>query len=179
MLRPQVSHTLHEALSLPFILVHGPIGSGKSSSVALALMGDARPIVWHQVQPWHTDDFVKPFVEAIREIRPDFGRRTLAIAENARNDAFVAQRLGASLTEELAHLREPIVLVVDDAHLLIEDSQFAGFIESAARTLPQQAHLIVITRASAQFAIGELIAQRRAKPIDANLLRFSLPSVSN
>ncbi|MGA3035934.1 MAG: AAA family ATPase [Vulcanimicrobiaceae bacterium] len=177
MQRPHVAQALHEALSFPFVLVHGPIGSGKSSSVALALASDARPVVWHQVQPWHADDFVKPLVDAIRERRPDFGRRTLALAENARNDALAAQRLGASLCEDLAHLSEPIVLAIDDAHLLIDDSQFAGFIESAARTLPSQAHLVVMTRASAQFAIGELIAQRRAKSFDANLLRFSATEI--
>lgn len=170
---------LQAALKSPVVVVRGPLGSGKSSTVALALADDVRPVAWHQVQPWHAGAFVRPLVETIRELRPDFGRRALAFAESASDAGPLrGQRMGAALSSDLGHVKDSIVIVVDDAQWLLDDPLFGGFLEGVARALPGHARLIVIARALPAFGLAELAAQRRAAVIEAERLRFSSDDVA-
>ena len=112
-------------------------------------------------------------------VRPDFGRRTLAMAESvALQDFSSGQRVGAAFSADLTHIPDEIVIVADDAQWLMDDPLAPAFLQGAARTLPRHAHLVVLSRTVGAFGLAELIAQRRVALVDAEHLRFTVDDVA-
>ena len=137
--RPARVAAVAEALSeSPLTALIAPAGYGKTSLLTLALDRAALPYARYTAELWHGEDFVEPLVDELRRVRPDFGRLTAALARRRpRGDeaalAAWSRRLGATFALELGHVPEPIVVVIDDAHLFCEDAAFGGVIVGAMR----------------------------------------------
>ena len=161
-------------------LVQGPAGYGKTSAAALAVGALRLPTAWYTAQPWHGGAFVEPLVAEVRRAREDFGRVTLALANHGRpadDDAeqlrLWALRVGASFSQELGHLRDRLVIVIEDYHLLEGDLAFSDFIIGAMRQLPETISLVLIGRSTPTLPIAEWTAQGRAIQFGAEDLKFN------
>jgi ATP/maltotriose-dependent transcriptional regulator MalT len=85
--RPELRGRIQSAIrERRLVFVQAPPAYGKSTVVAEVLAVTTLPVVRYDAAPWDTDAFVEPLVSAVRTVRPDFGRRALALAE-ARADA--------------------------------------------------------------------------------------------
>ncbi|HEY0798178.1 MAG TPA: LuxR C-terminal-related transcriptional regulator [Candidatus Baltobacteraceae bacterium] len=156
------------------VLVQAPLGYGKTTTARLALAGDER-VAWYGAQPWERGAFIVPLVNAVRVLRPDFGRLTLALAEH-QNISY--ERLGATFAADLEHVREPLTIVVDDCHHFGEDAGFGPFIDGVMRSLPAYVHVVLLSRAFPAFGLAELLANDRAAIIGIDDLRFDADDVA-
>jgi ATP/maltotriose-dependent transcriptional regulator MalT len=158
------------ALAARLTVVHAPAGFGKTTAVRGALHGDAAS-AWLDAEPWDRDQPVAALIAAIRAVRPDAGRVTLAMAATDASP----ERLGASLAAELAYIDAPLRIVVDDAHRL--GPHFAEFIGALARRAPDNVRIVLLTREPLDVGLPEAVAQGRGALVDADMLRFTADDI--
>ncbi len=106
--RPRLRAALEQAIEGPLTLVCGPAGSGKTIllSSTLAATEHAGSVAWVSLNPG--DDRPGRLSAAIRAALPmEHGPRLLTVDESPR-----------TLVDVLSGLSDPVVLVLDDAHLL-------------------------------------------------------------
>ncbi len=149
------------------VVVQAPAGFGKTTAAHAALDG-AADVAWYDAQPWEADAFAEALLARVREVRPDVGRLTLALAEQRADP----ERLGATFAEELRHVDAPLRIVVDDAHVL--GASFATFARSLVRGLPEPVRLVLLARGSLDVGLPEAVAAGRGVLIDAAVLRFDV-----
>jgi len=175
--RPARAAALASAFeSFALTVLVAPAGYGKTSLLTLALAGSQIPAARYSAELWHAGDFVEPLVAEVRRLRPDFGRLTAALSQRRPADESEAhkwsRRLGATFASELGYVPEPIVVVLDDAHLLADDTVFAGFITGAMRALPESARIVLSGRGVPNVPLAEWLAQGRARIFEVDEIRF-------
>jgi LuxR family maltose regulon positive regulatory protein len=164
--RPRVAARVRAAIdAMPLVFVAAPLGFAKTSTVKAAL--DGGTVAWYEAAPWDADGFIEPLVMAVRRERPDFGRQTLALAEQHADP----QRVGAAFASDLRHVEAPLVIVIDDAHHL-DEAGFGPFIDALVRRLPEYVHLVIVSRRAPVFGLAGLVAHERAAVIGAADLRL-------
>lgn len=162
------------------IVIQAPAGYGKTSAGALTVVSVNLPTVWYTAQPWHAGNFIEPLVDEVRTARDDFGRLTLALAAHGRppsDDADALRRwvvrIGASFAQELSHIPERLVLVIEDYHVLEGDLSLPDFISGVMRQLPDTVNLLLVGRSTPSLPLTEWVAQRRAAVFSAEDLKFN------
>ena len=170
--RPQLRKRLQAALSdHRLVVLQAPLGYGKTSAIGDALRGDTRVIVRYDAAPWDAESFVEALIAAVRTVRPEFGRRTLALFEAGADP----RRIGSAFASDLNHVDLETVIVIDDAHLLGET--FGGFIDGLFRDAPRAVSWLISTRTSPPFALADLILRDSAAIFLADDLRFDPASI--
>ncbi len=162
------------------IVIQAPAGYGKTSAGALTVDAVGLPAVWYTAQPWHAGGFIEPLVEEVSTVREDFGRFTLALAAHGRppsDDADALRRwvtrIGAAFAQELGHIPERLVLVIEDYQVLEGDLALSDFITGAMRQLPETVTLLLIGRSSPSLPLAEWTSQGRAVMFGVDDLKFS------
>ena len=176
--RSTATRALRASLAtVPLTVLVAPAGYGKTSLLDLALADGGIPSARYTAQLWHAGEFAEPLAGEIRRARPDFGRMTIALARRRPNDddaalAAWAQRLGASFASELDHVREPLVVAVEDVHLLRTDRTFADFLTGLMAALPAHVKLVVAGRTLPDFSLAAYLGAGRARLFGPADLRF-------
>jgi LuxR family maltose regulon positive regulatory protein len=161
-----------------------PAGYGKTCLVDLALAERGVANARYTAQLWHAGDFAEPLAGEVRRVRPDFGRMSVALArQRPRSDdatalAVWAQKLGARFASELDHVREPLVVAIEDVHLLQNDRTFADFLTGVMQGLPAHVRLVVAGRTLPDFPLATYLAERRARVLGSAELRFDEDDVA-
>jgi ATP/maltotriose-dependent transcriptional regulator MalT len=154
-------------------LVSAPAGWGKSSLLAAwsRWPAERRRFVWLALEP--DDDEPVRFwgyvVEALRRVDTDVGSGSLLLL-NAPGTRVIDDVMPV-LTNEVAELSEPVVLVLDDYHLIQNPEiheQLGVFVDH----LPAGLQLAVGTRTSPPLPLGRLRVQREVHEVGAAELRF-------
>jgi len=127
-------------------LVCAPAGWGKSVLLAQWHAVERRPFAWVSLD--RTDDdpirFWSDVIAALRTVAPGFGGATLAMLPNAGPG--VTEIVLPRLINELAELPEPVVLVLDDYHLISDEIVHASVAFLLAH-LPPTLQLVLASRA--------------------------------
>lgn len=175
--RPARTEALADAIrSLPLTALVAPGGYGKTSLVTLALDAVTIPAARYTAELWHVGNFIEPLVEKIRERRPDFGRLTLALeqrrTQTSESPVPAARRIGATFASELGYVPEPLVIVIDDVHILSDDAFFAEFLAGTMRALPDCARIVLCGRSLPSVPFAEWLASQRTRIFDIDDIRF-------
>ncbi|MGA7572155.1 MAG: hypothetical protein WCA80_15215, partial [Candidatus Aquilonibacter sp.] len=148
------------------------MGAGKSAAASLAFGPDSGA-VWLDARPWHRAAFATALVDAVRSLRPEFGRMTLGAFEAQASP----QHLGRTFASELAHVDRPLTLIIDNAQTLTTDTAFAEFLDGAIAELPAFVHILVLGRTlpaiapAAALAAGVTILDGSFLALDGDELR--------
>jgi LuxR family transcriptional regulator, maltose regulon positive regulatory protein len=131
-----------EAGEAPLALLVAPAGYGKTTLLTEWAECDPRPFTWVRVDRGHEDPSaliasVAAAVGAGRSTKPLVG-----------------------LLRHVERMPEPLVLVLDDAHLIRGGEAFS-VIEAIAEAMPPGAQLALATRGEPALAVGRLRAHRR------------------
>lgn len=171
--RPRVDAYLRDAVSSARLTVlQAPLGAGKSAAASTAF-ADEPNVVWLQAEPWHRGAFVSALVNAVREARPEFGRLTLGAVEAGASST----HLGKVFAQELGHIDEPLLLIVDNVHVFKEESGFARFIEAAVSAAPAAVRLLALGRSLPDIALGQSLARGHVRILDGAFLAFDATDV--
>jgi ATP/maltotriose-dependent transcriptional regulator MalT/DNA-binding SARP family transcriptional activator len=83
--------------------------------------------------------------------------------------------LGAALAQHIAArlADEPLVLIVDDAHLLGTDGLAARLLAALVRHAPDQLHLVLASRGTLPFPIGRLLVDGLATEVTGDEMAFT------
>ena len=155
-------------------LISAPAGWGKTS--LLAAWHDAesgrQPFAFPHLEP--TDDDAPILwtyiIAALRTVRPEL----MAGADEVLRAPGVEpmRRIVPSLVNELCEIDDPMVLVLDDYHVLTQEPVHASILYLIDH-LPPTVRLVIATRADPPLPLGRLRASGGMTEVRAAQLRFS------
>ena len=181
--RSELTERLDESLrpGLRLTLVAAPAGYGKTTLVSQWIRRQhSHPGVhfaWFGIEPGD-DDPVQFYVYAIRAIQqvyPGFGEKALALAQSPQS--FQPELAAAILAAELAEVNHPLLLVLDDYHLIHQTTIHEGLAVWLDH-IPAHIHLILITRSDPALPLHRYRARGQILEIRQGDLRFDREEVS-
>ncbi|MBW1790505.1 MAG: AAA family ATPase, partial [Deltaproteobacteria bacterium] len=170
--RRRLLDRLDEHLQRPLTLISAPAGYGKTTLASCWLETSDDLSAWVTLDEGDNDLrlFLSYFLTAIQTIFPNMGRQTLAMV----NVAMIApvKAIVGSLINEIDRIEQPFILVLDDSHL-IKDESVLEVLNQLLRHPPQSMHLVLIGRRDPPLPISSLRAKGLLTEIRTQDLRFS------
>jgi LuxR family transcriptional regulator, maltose regulon positive regulatory protein len=173
--RPELTHYLARS-DARLGLVDAPAGFGKTTVVAQwrARTAEDRRFAWVSLD--HGDDDPTRLwwyvVSALQRACPEIGSADILREFRARTPD-VAETVLPALANELAALTAPVVLVLDDYHV-IKERRCHDQIAFLLFHLPPASRVVLITRADPPLRLARLRAAGEMVEIRARELRFTL-----
>jgi len=170
--RPRLFELLDESLAVPLTAVVAPAGSGKT----VLLSGWARaapvPVAWLGLDDADVDgvSFWTGVIEALNSKLPSVGSEAQRCLDRATSLGEVV----AQLVEELERaLAAPIVLVIDDVHLVDHHRWIVDSLGLFLRHLPLQLHVVLSSRHELRLPLDRLRARGQLGEVGFGQLHFS------
>lgn len=171
--RSRLSPLLQGGPRCRLTVVSAPPGFGKTSAVAawLASRPDSVHAAWLSLDEADNDPvrFWNHFLTALDGRLGDARDRAFAFLD-APMPSYRA--LVEGLLNALASARDPLILVLDDFHVLSQPALLEA-VAQLAENLPDALRLVLITRADPSFSLARLRAQGQLSEVRAADLRFT------
>ena len=171
--RPRLVDFLHEHIHFKLLLVSATAGYGKTSLVTDFVHDTDYPVAWFHVAEPDADlaTLVSNVCFSLQTAFPNFKPIVPALAAqpNAK-----PKQLATALTREIETLLpDSFVLVLDDFQLVEESPAVIQFFDELLRTLPEQAHLVLIGRTVPPLRLSALAARQQIAGLSDEHLRFT------
>ncbi|WP_432427093.1 LuxR C-terminal-related transcriptional regulator [Salinilacustrithrix flava] len=170
--RSRLDDALDAALDrhVPLVLVSAPAGSGKTTLLAAWLATRSEAVAWLQVEEPDSDParFWSYLARAIGRTQPALGAELQPVIAGSRGDG---DAVVPELVNRLADLGEPLLLVIDDYHL-VDDERIHRGVERLVDLCPPQVTVVLATRMDPPFRIGRLRVRNQVAEVRADDLRF-------
>ena len=172
--RPRLRNKLLEAADRPgtLILLSGPAGFGKTtllSGLAAVRHGN---LAWDSLDEDDNDPvrFWTALISACQVVRPGTGSAALVLLQSPGPLPDMA--IAALLINDLASLNDPLVIVLDDYHVIHNTAIHAalGFL---VEHLPESLRLVCSTRVDPPWPLARLRAHNRLVEVRTAELRFT------
>ena len=139
-------------------LVSAPAGFGKTTILSEWAAQSPMPVAWLSLDPGDNDPvrFLSYLVAAINEVANGAGTEALALLGSS--PPYPPQMIIASLLSGLEIMPHPLVLVLDDYHVLNERSLHEA-LAFLLDHLPPQVRLVLATRADPPIPLARLRAR--------------------
>jgi LuxR family maltose regulon positive regulatory protein len=171
--RERLVAALAAAGDVKLILVCAPAGSGKTTLLSEwhADESERRAFAWLSLDASDNDTvrFFDGVITALRNAAPGVGEEALGAMTGT---ASLTDVVLPSLINELSVLGEPVVLVLDDYHL-ISNERIHGLVRLLLEHLPGTLQLAIATRSQPPLAVDRLRARRQLLDLGAADLRFT------
>ena len=171
--RPRLHVVLQDGLERRLILVSAPAGFGKTTLLCDWLETLGLPVAWlsldEQDNAWPR--FLAYLLASLQGIDPAIGAGMLGALESPQRPPL--DSLLEALPEELAALRRPFVLVLDDFHVIL-DPQVHELLTYVIDNQPPGMHLVLAGRSDPPWPLGRLRATGALSEVRAGDLRFTL-----
>ena len=153
------------------VLVSAPAGSGKSTVLASWLRGRPEACAWLQVETTDSDParFWAYLVQALASAAPKLSPGLGAVVASSAGDETVVV---SALVNALAVLEQPLVVVIDDYHLIQGDAVHRG-VERLVQLGPPGLTLVLATRSDPPLRLGRLRVRHHLLELRGDDLRFS------
>ncbi len=172
--RPRLVQRLSEGLRAgrQITLVSAPAGFGKTTLVSAWLSDLDWPSGWLSLDEGDNDAvrFLSYFVAALQKADPKIGRSVRSLQQSPEPPQ--PEALWIALVNDIAAAPRPLLLVLDDYHL-IHTMQIHQQLAALLDYLPQQMHLVISTREDPPLPLSRLRARGQMSEIRQADLRFS------
>ncbi|UCH24524.1 MAG: AAA family ATPase [Trueperaceae bacterium] len=171
-LRPRLTARLAAGLHRKLTLISAPAGFGKTTLVSEWLAACERPAAWLSLDEGDNDlnQFLAYLVAALQTVAEHLGQGVLETLQSP--PPVPTEPILIALVNELATLPNPLVLVLDDYHVIDAepvDKALAFLLEH----LPPQLHLIITTREDPRLPLARLRVRDQLTELRATDLRFT------
>jgi LuxR family transcriptional regulator, maltose regulon positive regulatory protein len=159
-------------------VIHGRTGAGKTLLAADFAGRANRRVAWYKVDSAELELqlFVQYLVAAVRVQHPGFGRKTLTLAGAGAGTEEEAALLAESFVYEMTMLEgsEPLLVVVDDLHLVYDAAWVVPFFGRMLPLLPAETHVILIGRTLPPAPLWRMRSKQTLCVVDESALNFTL-----
>jgi LuxR family maltose regulon positive regulatory protein len=174
--RPRLLGILQESLkSYATTIVNGRAGSGKTTLSADFARRSGRAIAWYKVDAPDGDPqvFFKYLIASIQQQRPGFGEENLRpLLESADIDR-MPLLAEAFVYELLEGEHTPLLIVIEDLHLVYDDSWVAPFFRRLLPLLPSDVHMLITSRTMPPAPLWRMRSKQSLSVIDEAELSFT------
>jgi LuxR family transcriptional regulator, maltose regulon positive regulatory protein len=171
--RERLFELLSSADAAKLVLVCAPAGAGKTTLLAEwhAAEAERRPFGWLSLDASDNDTvrFLDGAITALQTAAPGTGEEALGALTGP---ASLTDVVLPSLINDVAALREPVVLVLDDYHL-ISNERIHALVDVLLEHLPRTLQLVIATRSQPPLAVDRLRARRDLLDVGVDELRFT------
>ncbi len=178
--RPRVSRALRQSLDYRLTILQAGAGYGKSTALA-ELAGEISPLIWYQVNEEDSEPlvFLLHLNYAIRQALTGISGLPIAMLEDwdgAQGPLPWRAVLDQTINALSVYLNEPILLVLDDAHLVTESSegQAVLILDWLLGRAPALLHTVLSGRPTITLpTLSRLRAQGEVLTLDQSTLAFT------
>ncbi len=175
--RPDLCEKLNTGLSRKLILVSAPAGYGKTTLISDWIRLNKIPAAWLSLDNGDNDPavFLSYIIAGIQTIHREYGQNALHLI-NSPNSPSV-ESIAGLLINELISLNQHFFLVLDDFHL-IGNSEILKLVTYLIDRIPDNIHIIIITRSDPALSISRLRSQHQVVELRSSDLSFSANDIS-
>lgn len=174
--RPRLLNTLHGSLnSCTSTIINGRAGTGKSLLAADFASRCGRAVAWYKVDASDTDlrVFFNYLLRAVSQHRPGFGEQTLwPLLEGATLED-IPMLAEAFVYELLERVGEPLLIVLDDLHLVYDAEWVVPFFRRLLPLLPAEAHLLIAGRSLPPAPLWRMRSKQTLCVVEEAVLTFT------
>lgn len=158
-------------------LVSAPAGFGKTTLISEWVSQTSLPVAWVTLDENDNEPllFMNYFISALQQVDEKIGPGLIDALQSSQPPSIEAVMMG--LVNEIASCEERFVLVFDDYHL-IEVSTIQNAMAFLLEHLPEQMHLILITRGEPKLPVAKLRGRGLISELHRADLRFSSEEVT-
>ena len=178
--RTRLIEELQHATARPVTLIAAPAGYGKTTVVSQWLASASRPaaVAWISLDPSDNDP-----VRLWTHIATALDRAGCVIARDiasfvAAGGYDVLTAVLPTIVDAIAAFSGDITIVVDDFEV-VRSAECNEQVDFFVKHLPEQAHLVLITRADPSLRLGRMRAAGRLSEIRADDLAFNVQEASS
>lgn len=173
--RPNIVRRLNDGLDAKrqVALVSAPAGFGKTVCVSEWLDGlGGWPVTWLSLDPADDDPgrFFTYFLAALQKVDAGIGREIMPVLK--AGNVPPGDVLSAALIDDLLLLQRPILFVLDDFHV-IQDESILQVLDTLIGNLPPALNLVLLTREDPPLPLARMRANNQLTEVRAAQLRFS------
>jgi LuxR family maltose regulon positive regulatory protein len=176
--RPRLIEHLQAGLRRKLTLVSAPAGFGKTTLLSECARLCSQKVAWLSLDKSDNDPtrFWAYVVAALQTTHQNLGEATMAMlhstAMTPASAALPMESLLTGLINEVAQVQGPLVLVLDDLHLIVSKEIHDG-LYFLLDNLPPQVHLAVSSRADPPWPLARLRGQGNMIEVRVQDLRFT------
>ena len=178
---PRVSRTrllnmLHGSLAnCTSTIINGRAGTGKTLLAADFARRSGRRVAWYKVEASDIEPYVffKYLIEGIRQWRPSFGQENLIEMAEAARLVDIPMLAEAFVYELLEQKGEPLLIVIDDLHLIYDAEWVVPFFRRLLPLLPAEAHMLITGRSLPPAPLWRMRSKQTLCVIEEPTLAFT------
>lgn len=173
--RPRLNERLNEGLSRKLILLSTPAGFGKTTLLAEWIKKEKLKAAWVSLDEGDNDiiRFLSYCVAALQTVLPGIG--DIMISEQRLRTPGVEPLL-TTLINDLVEIQDPLILVLDDYHL-INTGAIHEALTFLLDNLPPLVHLVIASRANPPLPIARLRGRGQLVELRSSDLRFTAEEI--
>jgi LuxR family transcriptional regulator, maltose regulon positive regulatory protein len=175
--RPRLLNKLNRSLtSCNSTVINGRAGTGKTLLATEFARRCGCKVAWYKVDASDSDPriFFQYLIASISKYRPNFCKGWLDNWLKKVTKADIPQ-LAESLVYELLKQKEtPLLIVIDDLHLLYDEEWVVPFLSRLVPLLPAEAHLMIIGRILPPAPLWRMRSKQTLSVIEEPTLAFTL-----
>ena len=122
--------------------------------------------------------FMEYLVASVARVRPDFGCETLACQLQLSGE-FNIPALAEAYVYDLERQAEPLILVIDDLHLIYDADWLAPFFHRLLPLMPADIHMVILGRGMLPAPLWRLRSKQRLFVITEQTLAFTQPEAED
>ena len=155
-------------------IIHGRAGTGKTMLASDFARRCGRPRAWYKLDAPDCElpIFLRYLCAAVARVRPGFGCKTLEQVgpEVGTDDVPV---LVESLIYELLETSEPLLVVIDDLHLVYDAEWVTPFFRRLLPLLPREVHVVLLGRGLPPAPLWRMRSKQTLCVLDEDALAFT------
>jgi len=178
--RPRLITTLEESLkSCNATLIIGRAGTGKTTLAIDFIRKGNHRTAWFKIDApdANFNIFLRYLIESVAKVRPGFGNRLPAEFLQPPDETSrykLAEVFVYELIHDLQNEAEPLLMVIDDLHLVYDANWVIPFFHRLLPLLPPEVHLLILGRSLPPAPLWRLRSKQRLRVIDEPALAFTL-----
>jgi len=158
-------------------IINGRAGTGKTMLATDFAQRCGWSVAWYKVDAPDANlaVFVEYLVASVNRVRADFGAKTLlALSESAAEfDHSKLAKLAEAFVYDLEMEATPLLLAIDDLHLIYDADWLSPFFHRLLILLPAEVHILILGRGLPPAPLWRLRSKQHLYVIGEPMLAFS------
>jgi LuxR family transcriptional regulator, maltose regulon positive regulatory protein len=174
--RDRLLTTLGESLEgCNSTIIHGRAGTGKTMLATDFARRGGRRVAWYKLDAPDSElpVFLRHLCAAVAAARPGFGEKVLERV-SGEVSADEVPLVVEYLVYELLEKSEPLLVVIDDLHLIYDAEWMVPFFRRWLPLLPAEVHVMLLGRSLPPTPLWRMRSKQTLCVIDETLLAFTL-----
>ena len=156
-------------------VLSGRAGTGKTSLAQDFAQKCGRPVAWYKIDAPDADPtvFFDYLISSIRECRPRFGSTSLTSLSELMGVEHMTWLADAFVYELAEAYADPLLIVIEDLHLVSDSSWLVPFFSRLLPLLPSEVHLLITSRNLPAAPLWRMRSKQSLVVMDEATLAFT------